>query len=1334
MRPKHMASPWRPMVTRVPSTFIMEIKSINFNPPGNGVEQWHTSQWMGLADGHRIPDMQQCAQRIHQVVQSHFKRRHDDHDDDNDDPTYRYDYHNTYERYNQHKRYKMDDEHSNESNSNDSTMHADGWPSVRARPANPECYRRITISGVTESGDTIALHIDDWKYRYTIIFDGDGPYDDDQHVLTDQECERRLKSLNLPFARRMLSPYYGFFPSLENPYKPRKFRCYELRLSKYQYRDLMQLDQQLANIHAKRWQQRDSKPEDLFCCDAGFGASDWIKVSGWMEPDVFTMTHQIELITTLDRLERVDRVDFAPMLCLSWDLEAYNHRIDQGFTNALDKQDVICCINTSWYYHDQRPLPTHKNIFEHYVMYNDDNAPAHIQSRFGVREDDYKPRQVREKSKLFQVVQVANVKRICLFYDHLAKPFEPPYRYMVKPVYEDGTDGIETVVFSSELAMLVAFRDLILANLPDYMYGHCVDDFDWKQLYLRLGTITGEVIPIIRKQNPEDKSEAQVRTMVVDSDDDEDDEDPMAGDGPEYHALELPDHMYVSYDQHQFKQYSNPFIYLGRYAFKACPLMEESGACNAFGSRTSVYPTQLVFQDVDLKPSVITTTTKRLDDYTLNTIGQTYLSEQKVDYPIKRLNMDYRDGYYRPCVAYGDYDTLIPIGILLNASLMVSQIYMGRANYQSANNIIKHGQRRRAIAGLQVDTSKKDILLEDSWVVQEKYKGAIVFEPTPGFYDQVVTTLDFASYYPRMIQNRNLDGSTFMRMFDENLKPVKPSSDPAILAQQQADFGRVLTKVYGPPKIPAAIQADRAALMDWKYLNQHSSRATEAFYVDDHQPPIHFMIYNPALFEDDDPEYSPNIRGIMPQRLDMLGAQRDAAKADMKREWKEYFDETTSSWTCRKAKDRYNNANDRQLSFKVNQNSMYGVSASLFIYIAKVTTYCCRRMTMYSKFIVTTRWFPSRPVHERLMHVLDQAKKDYHRLSPEQQKQADQMFALHMPKHYDDVPSTSQLIEFKSYEDIDKPYVSRWGISVIYGDTDSIFNLFKCILHDADHGIDLYRSELASMMGKDQSKFICDIFKKCHLHYMSLEWEKMFYPFLITGKKSYMGDKFLIPGVVNSRDGKGMQKRDCYEFIRKLRKSLVDIVLDKKPFKAGLESLISPILLRMLDARGRIDKLGNIKDFIMTKQLRRDDYKTPPMHVEANNHLKAKYPGRGYQLGDRVPIFVIDLPSHPKVGDRARTLREYELILENQDTAAMSTMALDIAYYISRIESNLKPVIKAVDPSCLKIFTAWLERANTLMRAERGWTVVAGRGKNAKTMIKVQTIASFMAKHAQSSP
>jgi len=47
----------------------------------------------------------------------------------------------------------------------------------------------------------------------------------------------------------------------------------------------------------------------------------------------------------------------------------------------------------------------------------------------------------------------------------------------------------------------------------------------------------------------------------------------------------------------------------------------------------------------------------------------------------------------------------------------------------------------------------------DGW---GRYKGATVIEPIPGFYDDPVTTLDFASLYPSIMISNNLCYSTIL--------------------------------------------------------------------------------------------------------------------------------------------------------------------------------------------------------------------------------------------------------------------------------------------------------------------------------------------------------------------------------------------------------------------------------------------------------------------------------------------------------------------------------------------------------------------------------------------
>ena len=54
------------------------------------------------------------------------------------------------------------------------------------------------------------------------------------------------------------------------------------------------------------------------------------------------------------------------------------------------------------------------------------------------------------------------------------------------------------------------------------------------------------------------------------------------------------------------------------------------------------------------------------------------------------------------------------------------------------------------------------IPVDKSSVMEGKYEGAVVIEPTRGFYVDPVATLDFASLYPSIMMAHNLCYSTLI--------------------------------------------------------------------------------------------------------------------------------------------------------------------------------------------------------------------------------------------------------------------------------------------------------------------------------------------------------------------------------------------------------------------------------------------------------------------------------------------------------------------------------------------------------------------------------------------
>jgi DNA polymerase delta subunit 1 len=61
-----------------------------------------------------------------------------------------------------------------------------------------------------------------------------------------------------------------------------------------------------------------------------------------------------------------------------------------------------------------------------------------------------------------------------------------------------------------------------------------------------------------------------------------------------------------------------------------------------------------------------------------------------------------------------------------------------------------------------------------------KYEGAVVIEPTRGFYQEPVATLDFASLYPSIMMAHNLCYSTLVPRFKaKNWDPEQLTKTPS---------------------------------------------------------------------------------------------------------------------------------------------------------------------------------------------------------------------------------------------------------------------------------------------------------------------------------------------------------------------------------------------------------------------------------------------------------------------------------------------------------------------------------------------------------------------------
>ncbi|XP_039280844.1 DNA polymerase delta catalytic subunit [Nilaparvata lugens] len=220
--------------------------------------------------------------------------------------------------------------------------------------------------------------------------------------------------------------------------------------------------------------------------------------------------------------------------------------------------------------------------------------------------------------------------------------------------------------------------------------------------------------------------------------------------------------------------------------------------------------------------------------------------------------------------------------------------------------------------------------------------------------------------------------------------------------------------------------------------------------------------------------------------------------------------------------------------------------------------------------------------------------------------------------------------------------------NVIYGDTDSVMVKFG-----------VKTLEEAMELGREAAEYVTQKFIKP----IKLEFEKVYFPYLLINKKRYAGLYFTRTDTYDKMDCKGLEtvRRDnCPLVANMLNTCLQKLLIDRDPDSAVnyAKQIISDLL------RNNID----ISQLVITKELAKSDYAAKQAHVELANKMKKRDPGNAPKLGDRVPYIIISAskgtPAYQKAEDPI-------YVLEN-------SIPIDSNYYLENQLS--KPLLRIFSP------------------------------------------------------
>ncbi|KAI0514384.1 DNA polymerase delta catalytic subunit [Xylaria bambusicola] len=246
-----------------------------------------------------------------------------------------------------------------------------------------------------------------------------------------------------------------------------------------------------------------------------------------------------------------------------------------------------------------------------------------------------------------------------------------------------------------------------------------------------------------------------------------------------------------------------------------------------------------------------------------------------------------------------------------------------------------------------------------------------------------------------------------------------------------------------------------------------------------------------------------------------------------------------------------------------------------------------------------------------------------------------------------------QMIE-KTKDEVEKRYNIANGYShnaqVVYGDTDSVMVKFGT-------------NDLAEAMklGEEAANFVSSKFTKP----IKLEFEKVYFPYLLINKKRYAGLYWTKPEKYDKMDTKGIEtvRRDNCLLVQTVIEKVLRMILIERDVP-GAQEYVKNIISELLQNKIDMSKL------VITKALTKESYDAKQAHVELAARMKKRDPGSAPGLGDRVAYVMIKGASGSKNYENSE---DPIYVLENN-------IPIDTRYYLdNQLAKPLGRIFDTID-------------------------------------------------------
>lgn len=243
-----------------------------------------------------------------------------------------------------------------------------------------------------------------------------------------------------------------------------------------------------------------------------------------------------------------------------------------------------------------------------------------------------------------------------------------------------------------------------------------------------------------------------------------------------------------------------------------------------------------------------------------------------------------------------------------------------------------------------------------------------------------------------------------------------------------------------------------------------------------------------------------------------------------------------------------------------------------------------------------------------------------------------------------------EMIE-KTKNEVQDHYSTKNGYTydaqVIYGDTDSVMVKFG---HQ-----DL---ETCMKLGEEAAAYVSTKFKSP----IKLEFEKVYFPYLLINKKRYAGLYWTRPEKFDKMDTKGIEtvRRDNCRLVQNVITKVLEYILEERNV-AKAERFVKQTIADLL--QNRVD----LSQLVITKAYSKHEYDGKQAHIELAKRMKKRDAGSAPTLGDRVAYVIINSSSTKNYEKSEDPL----YVLEN-------SLPIDVKYYLENQLSN--PLMRIFEP------------------------------------------------------